>query len=117
MPDDQGKGAKPLTTEEIENFLVEKDHKSCPWCGGKEWGFHVFNEGTLLGGTTVPGLRALPKLTLKQKEEASNALAATVHTGTESVLGMAAAECQECGHLTFFNYFTLMRLIRSKKAI
>lgn len=108
----QGHDLEPLTTEEIESFLVKKDNKMCPWCGGAHWGMHVLdNEETVPTGK-APGLRALSKIILKRKEGGGNTMSATISSGPENSLAVAVVECQECGHTSFFSYFTLMRLIR-----
>jgi len=106
---------EPLTLKEIDDFLVFMDKKKCPWCDGASWGVHLdTGDGTLLTGYS-PGLRAIPRIRIRAKEDGSSGLRGDVAVGPDASLITAVAECRECGHLSFFNYFTIMKLARQKE--
>lgn len=98
----------PLSIQEVDEFLVKLAKKRCPWCDGTHWGMHIDNGDE--ANPKAPSLRALPRMRLGQA--APGTLTGTISIGTEAALTVAIAECQECGYIHLFNYFTIMRLAR-----
>lgn len=106
---------EPLTWKEIDDFLVQMDKRQCPWCNGQHWGLHI--DSTLMkenGNKVIPGLRSLSRIRIEPGER-GNDLKASISAGTESALVAIVAECTECGHLYFFNYFTVLTKARAKR--
>ena len=81
--------------EEIASFLQKKkDDVICNWCHRTV--FLIHNK-----------LRTLPSITISDIDE-NYKVTATSPPGVEGSVPAAIIECDNCGHMYFFNYFSIM---------
>lgn len=97
-----------ITADELDAFLQKHRKAPCPWCGSKSWGLHsdsAKNEATT---------RSLPRVTMQQE---GTEVKGSVDVGTAQALVVAMTECLTCGHLDFFNYFSIKNKIRDEQRL
>jgi hypothetical protein len=103
---------EPLTLKEISEFLAKTyQQRMCPWCGNCFWGIHFDADAPYPGRAEV---RVLHRIHIEKNDKGG--LRGSIAYGTESALLAVFVECQECGYLYSFNYFTIMKKVRAQAA-
>lgn len=99
---------QPLSTAELVEFIQGMQSMPCVWCGKNSRYVHVNSHDE----TNPLHLRGLPTMTLQAKPNSSTSFLASVLLGTESTLPIILMECTHCGHLSSFNYYSILRRVK-----